>query len=371
MKITKSDNTPKKKDTEMLQLSDVEVGRLANPPRYDEKEMKFVKSTDGQTRQNFIKLFNDKKYDYKAKHYSQSMFYLHDNIPEEAQAYHRNYVGYLQRCWKDHLGIVITPDILWYTVLSELVLIVQANVENHRHLFSTNKDKQDIIVLTGDPEVMPLSLLAEALKKRVPTDSKLFLPEFSTTTARSRHSFRAVFCDMCSPYYNYSMMSCGFPAIDVQGEAADYEKVHENYVKLVKLFPTEREYMSKVAKQLKEIITKRNNSAFWKGIFNLERCGSGGQVLLSGWWTNLYKETPKVRYPENYSAHIAKVPYKNLDSNREFEMQDGLFFSRMNGDFLEPNFGFIVHEKKKPVITESKDRRVITGKIKKLLDGKL
>jgi len=39
-----------------------------------------------------------------------------DKFPA-ADAYHENYVGYLSRCWSDHLGAVVSPDIIWYMLM--------------------------------------------------------------------------------------------------------------------------------------------------------------------------------------------------------------------------------------------------------------
>jgi len=329
-----------------LQLTDIQLGKLSSVWEYMNGQYQDVDPLE-----NFLNRFNDKKTDWQTKETTQSIFYVTDDFPEDVQAYHKNYIEYLERCWGDHLGVVFTPDILWYTLLGELISIIKNNVEEYRHLFSESDEKEEIALLTVESLIISLPQFTKALREYVPTDIELFLPEFSTTTGRSAHAMLASFCDMCSPYYNYSMLACGFPAIDIRGEDIDYQKILDNWGKLRKLFVNERAYMDRVALLLQSIINNKTDAEFWRNMFSLEHCGSGSQVEVRGWWTDLYFENkPSLAYPGNFSPHVAKVPYKSLHFKpvKDLEMQEGLFFSQMNGDFLEPEFGFIVQEKIEP-----------------------
>jgi hypothetical protein len=331
----------------MLKLTDIEIGTPQPLKKWVAEERQYVEL---DSRQEFIDSLTDKQWDWKQQNYTQSLFYREDNLPT-ADAYHKNYMHYLGKCWADHLGVILTPDILWYTLMGELVQIVQNDIEGYRDLFTTSPEKQDITIETDEMVVMPLSLLIQKLKDRVPTDTDTFLPQFSTTTARSRHAGHAMFCDMCSPYYNYCMYLCGIPVIDVKGDKEDYETIYANWDKLTNLFidmnpAVDFLFMNRVRNLLKNIKDNLNQSPeFWNDIFRLEECGSGSDVEVRGWWTQLYREMPSLAFPDNFSTHIAKVPYKQLNTNKNYEMQDGLFFSKMEDEFLVPNFGFVVHEK--------------------------
>lgn len=323
----------------MLTISNIRPGKLQPLTKVDYSKQPFKMSEPFPT----IEL--DPKEEF-LKNMGSLELHRTDNIPSNTEAYHKNYLDYLSRCWADHLGVVFTPDILWYTLLGELVLIVQKDVEKYRHLFSEKKEKQDIKIQTGDLIVMPLSLLIEELKDKVPTNTESFLPEFSTSTNRSKHAMRAMFCDMCSPYYNYMMFCCGIPAVDVRGEESDYQKIADNWNRLSDLFD-EQDYFYKVKSILQDVVKKKEDNTFWKNMFHLERCGSGSQVEVKGWFSRLFKEYPQIGFPENFSTHVAKVSYEQLNTKKKYEMFDGLFYSHMNGDFLEPRFGFVVYETNK------------------------
>lgn len=315
-----------------LKLSDVEVGNVKPPCQWSNDAQKFV---DLNPFDCFIKDLGKSE---------AGLVYVDGNISEGA-AYHRNYMRYLEKCWAEHLGIIVTPDILWYTLLCELASVVKSDPDKYRSLFSRSQDKQDIVIMTGEPVVMPLSILVEKLKQYVPTDSDLFMPDFTTSSMRSRHAFRAAFCDMCSPYYRYMMLMCGFPAIDVRGTVEDYTQICDNWDKISQLFNSHGAWFARVKEIMSNCVKNLENPDWWIKMFSLERCGSGGQVLTSGWFSQLFLETPEIAYPENFPSCVSVVDYKQLDYNKNYRMMDGLFMSRMEGDFLVPNFGFVVFER--------------------------
>ncbi len=221
-------------------------------------------------------------------------------------------------------------------------------------LFTTTPDqRQTVIIITEELVTMPLDALVGTLVGLTPTDSTVFLPEFSTTTFQSRMARYAAFADLVSPYYDYMMMMCGIPYIDVQGTEEDYEKVVSGWNNLTSLFPMETEYFSRVAKIIESIYCNLSNSEYWKSMFRLEKCGSGSDVEAYGWWTDLYRKTPSTRYVENFSSHLACVKYQQLDTKKNYEMIHGLLGSTLQEDCLVPDFGSVVFEKLEEPICES------------------
>jgi len=339
-----------------LKLADVAVGTL-QPLRRARGHNGVVSYKDGQPvhgwedldrRVLFLDRLHDRKKDWKSGQITQGLFQRAVEIPEEVDMYHRNFMEYLEKCWGAHLGIVVTPDILWFTVLSELVGVVKDGVETYRHLFTDSHEKKDIVVVTQEPEVMPLNQLVGALRQHVPTESTLFMPEFSTTTSAARHAMYASFCDLCSPYYNYSMLACAFPAISIQGSEDDWQRLSAQWSKLKPLFKAAGHWVDRVGEILAGCHNNREDAQWWQNMFKLERCGSGSQTEVSGWFSELFRVPPQgPAYVSNFPTNVAKVEYKQLNTAREFVMQDGLFCSRREGDFMFPEFGYTVHEKLK------------------------
>ena len=313
-----------------VKLADISVGTLD--------------LSSNERKESFLDRLTDRAYDFRAKHVTQSLVPRHTAFGQaDPILFHRNYLEYLELCWAKHFGIVITPDILWHIVLNELVSIVKGSPETYRHLFSGSPEKQTISIMTGELVVMPLDLLIEALKDRVPMDSSLFLPEFSTTTAASRHALYASFADLASPFYNYVMYLCGFPAISVRGTAEDWASLVNHWDGLKGLFNSP--WMNQVSQIFHQCKDNLDNASWWREMFKLDHCGSGHETTVSGWVTGLFQETPKLRYVQNFPTNVAMVEYRQFDTNRDFVMKDGLFSSSRHGDFMVPEFGSVVLEK--------------------------
>lgn len=275
--------------------------------------------------------------------------YCRDTIDKDVQHYHLNYMNYLEKCWADHLGVVITPDIVWFTLLSEISSLVKKEPETFRHLFSKSNKKEDIIIFSADPIEMPLDILTETLKDKVPTDINNFFPEFSTRTPKSFHAFQATFCDMCSPFYNYMMYCCAIPKIDVRGTIDDWKNLADKWNKLVKIivqdFTTDQTiWTENVSDVLKSLVENFQDKEFWKQIFSLKYCGSGHQTEVSGWFSKFFNFQPKVKYVENYSAHISLIKYKQINFDQNFEMSVGIFGSKKEDEFMVPDFSFVINE---------------------------
>lgn len=326
-----------------LKLADVAIESPKPPMEWSNKEQRRIPL---DPRREFIKQFSDLKSDWQARTFSQSLFFRKSNVPNDAAMYHRNYLEYLSKCWTDHLGAVISPEIVWFTLLTELAGMVNRSPEKFRKLFSESEEKQSVIIVTGELVEMPLDALVGSLKKLVPEDTDQFMPDFSTATDRSRHAFHAAFCDLVSPYYNYGMMLCAIPAIDVRGSVDDWQLMKQSWDKLTKVFGCAGDWFKRVGKILDSCIENRENAEWWRNIFHLTKCGSGSQVEVSGWYADLFLTQPNgLRYVENFPSCIATVNYKQLNFDFEYTMKDGLFYSCAEGDFMRPDFGFTIHQK--------------------------
>ncbi len=267
-------------------------------------------------------------------------------IPAKATIFHQNYMEYLEKCWGSHYGVIVRPDILWYTLLCEITQIIHQDPDVYSHLFSDHEEKTDITIRSDSMVIMPLDVLISSLSKLVPINTDPFLIDFSTSTDRSRHACYAAFADMCSPYYNYSMYRCGIPKIRVDGTMEDYEKILINWNILGDVMRINNEYFQRVQKILTNIITsiKKYDLDFWQDIFQLEQCGSGHQVEVCGWWKDLYYKLPNVQYVCNFSSHVSVVSYTQLNTQKKYSMKDGLFHSIVDDAYLVPDYSSVITE---------------------------
>jgi len=332
----------------VLTLSKEKIGTPSTPTAWSNEKQKHVPINYKESfLQGLKKTTIDPNSGYEQRgQLAAALKYMCDTIDMEAQHFHVNYMSYLEKCWADHLGVVISPDIVWYTLLCEVAAMVKTTPDSFRGLFTKSDKKEDIIVFSDSVIVMPLNTLTRALKEKVPTDTDSFFPEFSTRTPQSFHAFQAAFCDMCSPFYNYMMYCCNIPLVDVRGTMDDWKTLEDKWKGLVKIIGASA-WTKKVSEVLASLVQNYSDKEFWKKIFAIKHCGSGGQIEVYGWFTDLFQVQPKVRYVENYSPHVSMVKYKQLNLGQDFEMSVGIFGSKMIDSFLVPDFSYVVHEKAK------------------------
>ena len=262
--------------------------------------------------------------------------------------YHKNYMEYLAICWYSHYGVVVSPHVIWYTILTELASHIKGNSHHYRKLFTDSDEKEDISVLTSDPVELPMELIHEQLVKRVPIDTDLFLPEFTTSTKSSKLASLAAFMDAVSPYYSYSMYLCEISKIRIDGNIDDWVKIRTSLNHILEHLDMAGNYIFEVKEIIALIIDSYDtaNPDFWQNIFSLKRCGSGSQVEVEGWYKKLFIN-PDVHpgYVRNFPSQVSKINYKNLSTKKDYAMHHGLFGSSLNSElFLEPDFDYTIQE---------------------------
>jgi len=247
----------------------------------------------------------------------------------------RNYLDYLEECWRWHYGVIISPTILWNMVLNNLAYRVNQEPETFHKYFTESDEKQEILVQQGG-HLIDVKLLIAGLQGRIPSsllgDS---FPAFSTDTPMSDIADYTAFLDMVSPYYNYSMYLCGLPKVKVLGTSGDWAKLMFTLGKVTTILPECQDYLVGVAIKVAEIA---ENSCDYSNFFSLERCGSGSQVEVSGWIRDFFIEQPRVSYPENFISCISKIDYHNYNDGKDYRLYAGLFTSEVEDGYLVPAF---------------------------------
>jgi len=334
----------------ILKLSDVQVGKPKIPTRFNcEKQehleydfrTEFINGIRNQNHKG--KDFNTREEYDKHKEMIQAIKHESNTLEPDSIFFHDNYMHYLEKCWGAHLGIVITPDIMWFTILSEFSSLVKTSSETYRNLFTDSSEKKTITIVSNGMSNMSLEKFAAELKHAIPTDTSLYFPEFGLTK-NSAYAFYATFCDLCSPYYNYTMYLCGFPLIDVKGTIDDWKTLKTHWDKLKLVIHENNKWKTDVSSVLDNIIENFSNQEWWKTIFSLKKCGSGHQTTVSGWFSSLFHTQPKILYAENFSAHLSTIKYKQLDTNKNYETCMGLFNSVQSDEFMIPSFSFINYD---------------------------
>lgn len=258
------------------------------------------------------------------------------------------FLGFLSHAYSNHVKIAISPYDIWILIISEVSKFIVSKPEPFRGMFTSSAEKQEILLPTDSEYEMPMDLLTKALACNVKFDASILFPELSIESKESVGMIQALFCEMASPYYSYSMLLCGLPEIKVLGTVDDWKKVKSNFDKLFELFGEcydFKNYTLRVGIILDSIINSFEYSEedavdFWKDIFTQENIGSGSQQEMNGWITHFLIVQKKPLKLENFTNTIGYVRYKNLTSGNSYmSVHGGFDYDLDEEDFAVLRYG--------------------------------
>jgi hypothetical protein len=262
------------------------------------------------------------------------------------------FVGCLSEAYSRHEKVVIAPHDIWYLVLSEIATIIKQNEVELRSAFTSSTNKVEISVPTADITGINLGTVIAQLAILMPTSVDLFIPTLSTETEDSRMALCAALCDGVQAYYSYATFMCGIPEVRVTGTEEDwYALIHctTEIAKVMKFYGVDNavHYLVNVGDLLSKVIksVEKPDPLFWTGIFTSTNIGSGGELNINGWITDLYFKKFKINKLENFLTTLSIVPYHNLETGRKFKGVYGPFIrARTSDDFLETRYANMVFE---------------------------
>lgn len=320
---------------------------LENPMRT--RTNKNIKSED------FLKIMlqsKSKNFDngYLIKEINSETVQILDNsiMSEKTDATHCGLMQYIYYAWANELGVVLKPDVFFYTIISEIRDQIVCNPENYREIFTKTSGKQKLEIYE-----LTIEKLVDCLKDHIPNQQFFdIITKTSFTTAPTHFSqvLAITMADMATPYYDYITLSCGIPKITVLGKKIDWLELILSVLKLRKIFLNSsiiNTYLVKVSNLIDKFYLAfiNKNDKFFENIFTLVKnpmCGSGhSPVVINGWICDLYINNPE--YINAYPSHLSCLPYMDEDkhnpnNNSYYYYTTGLTSSQIIDGFLYPEF---------------------------------
>jgi len=243
------------------------------------------------------------------------------------------FLGFLSHAYSNHVKISISPYDIWILIISEVSKFIVSKPEAFRSLFTDSTEKKELTIFTDSEYEMPMDKLSEALASNINFDASILFPELSIQSEESVAMIQALFCEMASPYYSYSMLMCGLPEIKVLGTIDDWKTIRTNFDKFFNLLSgcyDFKNYGLRVGIILDNIINSFKSSevdrvSFWKDIFTEKNIGSGSQREINGWIGHFLIVQQKPLKLENFTNTIGYVRYKNLSSGNSYMSIHGGF----------------------------------------------
>ena len=289
----------------------------------------------------------------------QEHFKLIDKNYDSDKITHSGLIYYLHACWAKELGCVLRPDMIYYTILSELTGQILKSPNTYKHLFSNQQGKIDVIIV--DPNAGSGHLNIDVLTSYlgdVVANKKLFdlvtKTQFDSDAPNAQEARCMAFANMGVPFFNYLTTRCGIKSIDIQGSINDWTLLADTLDQIKNIFtasPLVDKYLSQCIQHVCDIALNAFNvtiksKTFFNNIFSYGpnmKCGSGHDVnRVQGWARDFYIGTQEDLY--KFSPSMAYVPYKDLDNNKMFVQVTTIAHSDVVDNIAIPSYGKIIFE---------------------------
>jgi len=193
----------------------------------------------------------------------------------------------------EHKPLVLSPDMIWITIMQGLANHINLDPEKYRHQFVEHEGKEEIKIrhdglVKGSPENPwheVIGMFSAQLRPRILNNVHDYVVcDFSTTDLVERVSSIMVLMDAMQGYFDYRVMTiCGIPKVTLEGEPSDWQAIAERVPKLNDYgldWWTQR--LGPVCDEFVKASLGDVDEEHWMNIFQEQSMGSGGPNLF-GW----------------------------------------------------------------------------------------
>jgi hypothetical protein len=139
--------------------------------------------------------------------------------------------------WAQHQHLVIRPDEVWFTILTQMNFYMNAHANDSevRSVFVDHKGQEDILILSDFGWRDVLRRFKFAIQARVKTDWLLdwILPRFSTSTEEDEMTANVLMMGLMQAYFKFiGGITCGLPSVTLLGNVTDWERLAKKIERL-------------------------------------------------------------------------------------------------------------------------------------------
>ncbi|PWW74890.1 hypothetical protein C7212DRAFT_324972 [Tuber magnatum] len=231
----------------------------------------------------------------------QSSFHELDTQNSPIIPYGNGLVNGVIRAFQQDLHLVLRPDDIWLSILTQFSMFVNGNAEHLRTQFVSHRGKKELIVDARPYSLCDIDMgkFAQAMTVLIqenvvdPQLRELIMPSFSTTTDEDKSVAAVVMMGTLQRYFDYGIVcGCGFPSVTLQGEQSDWEEILHKVQRLPKYGPQTTEWVRLLTPIIEHMIASFVQPAspdiknFWlRACHSIGQGGSAGPRTLSGWIT--------------------------------------------------------------------------------------
>ncbi|KAJ7433488.1 hypothetical protein B0H11DRAFT_2121577 [Mycena galericulata] len=199
--------------------------------------------------------------------------------------------------YDQHRALVIRPDDVWLTILSQFNFFVNANAELLRANFVAHEGQRGLVISAeGNRHSLDFGSMSrqmvDLIEKNIvdPTLRQWVLPKFTTTTVNDTTVAAVLMMATLKQYFSYGFgtTACGIPRVTLEGEKSDWvdilgrlEKLKEYGIETIAWYHLLRPVISRFVAAF-DAPASQDNVEFWQKVAHLHK-PSSGRSYYSGW----------------------------------------------------------------------------------------
>ncbi|KAL8714859.1 MAG: hypothetical protein Q9220_001372 [cf. Caloplaca sp. 1 TL-2023] len=282
-----------------------------------------------------------------------------------------------------HHHLRIRPEDVWFAILSQFSLYINAHAEELRGQFVAHKGRKELeLVYDGTRYTVDFGLFSQQMGELVeqnvvdPELRRWMMPAFTTTTDSDSIVASILLMGATQKYFEYKCTTrCGLPSVTLLGDKADWELILSRIEKLREYGNEPTHFYNLLKPVLSRFVysfdqpTSTKVIDFWQRIAHYEP-GYSGPSYYSGWITafcfwdadgkSMYKimdehlKLDSVNYHHVNSEEVppgyTSVPVKVDDNGYEFKatmIAGSVGMTCWNPKTIQPESGWWMFENKK------------------------
>ncbi|KAJ5165659.1 uncharacterized protein N7500_007489 [Penicillium coprophilum] len=232
----------------------------------------------------------------------QSQKLIQSSFPESSfrenhvSASQHGFVWAVFNAYSYHHNLIIRPEDVWFSILTQLSFFINAHAEELRSFFVSHEGKKELEVIdVGTIDSVDLGALVlqmtRLIEKNV-VDEELrawIMPTFSTTTKSDNVVAAILMMGALQKYFSYKIsMACGIPSVTLLGERKDWAQIVKKLDKLHQLGDEPARFAQLLRPVLNNFVASFDNPDspevldFWTRCAHRHSMGSGPDYLC-GW----------------------------------------------------------------------------------------
>ncbi|OJT18990.1 hypothetical protein BO221_36325 [Archangium sp. Cb G35] len=197
----------------------------------------------------------------------------------------------VHRAFAEHRPLVLSPDIIWLTLMQGVAQHVRLNAEALRSRLVRHEGQRRLSVRMDDGMSIQdvLSAFREQLREEVgPGLPRLLSCDFSTSTDIERMAGDVVLMDTFSPYFDYFVSCiCGIPRVTLLGSPEDWRSIRRRIDVIAELdLSWWTASLVPIADELVRASEGRPDVGFWREIYKPQQAYGWDRFL--GWIARLF-----------------------------------------------------------------------------------